>query len=546
MIHLMTPPTSTDRRMSLSSRWWQATLASSLIPGLGQLLVGRRKAALVAAAPLAVILLTLLVLVTQVGMVSLAAQFATPGRIAFLGISLLVLIPWRILVVLDLTRSIQRTRRSMAVVALALVLAIAPEVAGAGLAFRIQGAADDVFSGFETPTPSGDPSASSVPTPEIGNRFTMLLIGVDVMGQRASFNTDSMIIASWDRLGGWVSTISFPRAIVNVPLGDGSIYPPKINSLWSYARRHPKQFPNGPAAALSTALGTLFQVRIDATALVIIPTFAKLVDEIGGIDVSIKRTIYDPAYAWRDLDGVRLPAGNWHLDGMCALAYARVRKAAGTNDFTRGWRQQQILISIRDQLAAGGNLLGKGLALIDALGDGMRTDLDPTLIPFFAEAATGFDASRVVRGEMQAGDGMLRYARAGESNYGSVIFFKPQGIELLAARLFPRAGTRPYSWPVAKGDPALGATPKPSVSPSPGVSPLPTATPKPSGAPRPYPALGSCNAGVDHPKNTPTPDIVDADNDGITDDEDNCPDTANLNQADTDTDGIGDVCDTGP
>ena len=131
----------------------------------------------------------------------------------------------------------------------------------------------------------------------------MLLIGVDVMGQRASFNTDSMIIASWDRLGGWVSTISIPRDIVNVPLGDGSIYPPKINSLWSYARRHPKQFPDGPAAALSVALGTLFQVRIDATALVIIPTFAKLVDEIGGIDVSIKRTIYDPAYAWRDLDG---------------------------------------------------------------------------------------------------------------------------------------------------------------------------------------------------------------------------------------------------
>ena len=99
---------------------------------------------------------------------------------------------------------------------------------------------------------------------------------------------------------------------------------------------------------------------------------------------------------------------------------------------------------------------------------------------------------------------------------------------------------------VAKGDPALGATPKPSVGPSPGDSSLPTVTPKPSGAPRPYPALGSCNAGVDHSKNTPTPDIVDADNDGITDDEDNCPDTANLNQADTDMDGVGDACDTGP
>ena len=34
--------------------------------------------------------------------------------------------------------------------------------------------------------------------------------------------------------------------------------------------------------------------------------------------------------------------------------------------------------------------------------------------------------------------------------------------------------------------------------------------------------------------------------DGITDDEDNCPDTTNLDQADTDMDGVGDACDTGP
>ncbi len=548
MIHLMTPPTSTDRRVSLSGRWWQAALASSLIPGLGQLLVGRRKAALIAVAPLAVILLTLLVLVTQVGMVGLAAQFTTPGRIAFLGVSLLVLIPWRILVVLDLTRGTQRTRRSIAVIAIALTMAIAPEVGGAGLAFKVQGAADDIFSGFETPTPSGYPSGSTVPTPEIGDRFTMLLIGADVMGKRASFNTDSMIIASWDRVGGWVSTTSIPRDIVNVPLGDGSIYPPKINSLWSYARRHPKDFPDGPAVALSTALGTLFHVHIDATALVIIPTFAQLIDEIGGIDVAIKRTIFDPGYAWHDLEGVILPAGNWHLDATCALAYARVRKAVGTNDFTRGWRQQQILISIRDQLAMGGNLLGKGLSLIDALGSGVRTNLDPAFIPFFAEAASTFDSSRVIRGEMQAGDGMLRYARAGESNYGSVIFFKPKGIELLATRLFPPAGTRPYSWPVAKGDPALGATPAPSGSSSPGTSPVPSKTPNPtpSSAPRPYPALGDCNAHGSKSKHTPPPDIVDADNDGITDDEDNCPDTANHDQADADADGIGNVCDTGP
>ena len=44
-------------------------------------------------------------------------------------------------------------------------------------------------------------------------------------------------------------------------------------------------------------------------------------------------------------------------------------------------------------------------------------------------------------------------------------------------------------------------------------------------------------------KNIIFKDITDTDNDGIIDFEDNCPETANEDQADTDGDGIGDVCD---
>ncbi|MFM7782826.1 MAG: hypothetical protein ACKO8J_07105, partial [Candidatus Limnocylindrus sp.] len=93
----------------------------------------------------------------------------------------------------------------------------------------------------------------------------MLLVGADAMGARTSFNTDSMIIASWDRVGGWVSTISIPRDIVNVPLGNGDVWEPKINSLWPAAQRNKELFPDGPAVALRTALGTMFGVQIDAT-----------------------------------------------------------------------------------------------------------------------------------------------------------------------------------------------------------------------------------------------------------------------------------------
>ena len=40
-----------------------------------------------------------------------------------------------------------------------------------------------------------------------------------------------------------------------------------------------------------------------------------------------------------------------------------------------------------------------------------------------------------------------------------------------------------------------------------------------------------------------TPPIVDTDNDGIADTDDNCPNVANANQADADNDGLGDLCD---
>ena len=58
-------------------------------------------------------------------------------------------------------------------------------------------------------------------------------------------------------------------------------------------------------------------------------------------------------------------------------------------------------------LASGGDLLGKGLALLDALGNGVRTDLNPGLIPVFADADTGYggllNVQRTVRGYEAAG-----------------------------------------------------------------------------------------------------------------------------------------------
>ena len=109
---------------------------------------------------------------------------------------------------------------------------------------------------------------------------------------------------------------------------------------------------------------------------------------------------------------------------------------------------------------------------------------------------------------MRAGDGILRYRRADEpSPYGSVVFFNAKRTLQLGARLFPAPGTRPYGWPVAKGEPELGEESLPQPLPSASASIAPTPTPSPSMLPQgSYQRLVSCNANLPAPIYTPEPD----------------------------------------
>jgi cell envelope-related transcriptional attenuator-like protein len=80
--------------------------------------------------------------------------------------------------------------------------------------------------------------------------------------------------------------------------------------------------------------------------------FPKLIDALGGVDVTLDNCVKSQSFGGRR---VRLSEGEHHLDGDQALAFARVRKnrcAPNEDDRARARRQQQVLSAMRSQLVS--------------------------------------------------------------------------------------------------------------------------------------------------------------------------------------------------
>jgi LCP family protein required for cell wall assembly len=277
----------------------------------------------------------------------------------------------------------------------------------------------------------------------------MLLIGVDRSPNRTTNLTDTMIVASIDPVGRTVSMISVPRDLIDVPLGNGDRFGPKINSLVDYADRHPDEFPEGGVAALRTAIGALLGIEIHYGAEIDLFGFRDMIDSVGGVDVEVTRPIDDPGY---DDVGFAIGVGHHHLDGKTALAYVRSRKGLGDSDFTRAIRQQQVLVALRDAVTQDGSVLWELPGLMDAVGDTVRTDLPPSRLPQLAALMDEIDDGSVTRA-------IIRHplVRSIDTRYGNSLEPDLAAIRDVAQALFPPPGGTPIPWP----------TPKPTAAPAP-------------------------------------------------------------------------------
>jgi anionic cell wall polymer biosynthesis LytR-Cps2A-Psr (LCP) family protein len=179
-----------------------------------------------------------------------------------------------------------------------------------------------------------------------------------------------------------------------------------------------------------------------------------MIDAVGGVDVDVAVRLSDPRYGGFGLGpGWSIEPGSHHLDGANALAYARIRRVTGESDFTRAARQQQVLIALRDRTVAG-NLLFSLPRLLDAVGDAVRTDLPPDLLPQLAAMAEEIDGERTVQAVLTS-----PMVKSGGKNhpFGSVVIPVPKRIAEMVAIIFTEPGTPPGPWPISK--PATTAAP---------------------------------------------------------------------------------------
>lgn len=495
-------------------------LASAIVPGLGLVLLGRRRAGIALMFPVGALVLAGVVLLLSGNRTSLAATLVEPDVLTALLVFEAVVLAWRLGAVgwnLLAARPPRYGRSDVLPVLLLTAFVVLPQAYLGVLTSVARDTANAVFQVDEagpvwrpspTPLPPGEtPTPVPSPGPTPVPRLTVLLIGEDSGVDRSTANTDSLIVASLDPVGRTVSMLSIPRDLVDAPIPGGGVWHPKINGLAAWVRWHPDQFPgsNGKGeAVLAAVIGELIGVQIDYWAKVNLPGLLQVVDAVGGVDVTVVRGFCDPHYREYGQDGFAIIPGRWHLNGSQALAYARVRHPLGESDFTRAARQQEVLVGLRDAVVRGG-FLNDPIGFLQAIGRTVSTNVPPGILPQVATYAEEIGRKSVYRAVVTW---PLVHPSAVPDPRGSIQIPDIPGIRALAAGLFPPPGTTPV---VASGAADTGTAASPSPRPTGSANPA-GATPAATGAASAAPAGRApdlprlvCRAPVVKPSPTPAP-----------------------------------------
>lgn len=165
--------------------------------------------------------------------------------------------------------------------------------------------------------------------------INILLIGYDYGSKNQPYpRSDSMIILSLNKLNKRISIVSLSRAAyVTIP-GHRST---RLNAAHAYG---------GPELLVKT-IELNYKIRIDNYISIGFDSFTKIINALGGIDVSLTAKELGSLNKNEGLNISRGP-GVYRLNGTLALAYSRMRSI--DNDKARTGRQRTVLKKIAEKV----------------------------------------------------------------------------------------------------------------------------------------------------------------------------------------------------
>lgn len=198
---------------------------------------------------------------------------------------------------------------------------------------------------------------TDIPLKKFKNRTNIVLLGVSGGDHEGADLTDTIIFVSLDWKTFDTVMLSIPRDMWMTSLKA------KINTAYHYGE---KKKDAGLVLAKS-AVEEIVGVPIHYSWLVDFSGFKKMIDLAGGIDINVGEKIDDKLYpiTGRENDfcagdqtfscrfeHLVIEKGIQHMSGELALKYVRSRNSLGAEgtDFSRGKRQQQIILAFKNKI----------------------------------------------------------------------------------------------------------------------------------------------------------------------------------------------------
>jgi LCP family protein required for cell wall assembly len=241
---------------------------------------------------------------------------------------------------------------------------------------------------------------------------------------------DSIMVLSLRADENKAAMISIPRDLyVKIPESEDRT---KINAIYALGEENGRK---KGLLRMKQVVGEVTGLNVHYAVSINFAGFKQLIDAVGGVSVNLETPFYEPNQFVKGNEcggEFSLPAGENLLDGETALCYVRARES--TSDFDRAKRQQVLLKALKVKMISAGTLtsFNKVSAILDAIGDNVRTDIAPNEMPKFYEKYSSLQNAEISQRVFEnSKEGMLKVPEDAPDYAGYI--------------LIPRAGWDDYS-----------------------------------------------------------------------------------------------------